>query len=258
MQPFENEQITITKIHTVEKYIDKDVQNEEFGTVFCTYELIFFLRGNNITTIGKSVMRDEAGTVRYIPKGEFDGRYTVEKFAPGECIDIYFDTESPMPQYALAAKPKSDLKDKFFKLYKVWQRKDSGYYAAAMMLFYDIIYTLQNESQEYLSPQKKEYMQKSYDYILNNYKLHNFDYDELCKISGLKYTYFNELFKKTYGMTPVRLVTKLKIDYAKELLVTGRYSVAEISEMCGFANTYYFSTVFKKQTGFAPSKYPLR
>lgn len=258
MKPFENEQIAITKIHTVERYVDKDIQNEEFGTSAGTYELIFFLYGNNLTTIGKSVMRDEAGAVRYIPKGELGGKYTVEKFEPGECIDIYFDTESPMPKYALSVKPKSDLKDKFLKLYKIWQRKNNGYYAAAMVLFYEIIYALQNENREYLSPQKKEYMQKSYDYILNNYKSHNFDYDELCEFSGLKYTYFNELFKKTYGMTPVRLVTKLKINYAKELLVTGRYSVAEIAEMCGLANTYYFSTVFKKQTGFAPSKYPLR
>ena len=46
------------------------------------------------------------------------------------------------------------------------------------------------------------------------------------------------------------------IDYAKELLVTNHQSVAKIAEMCGFSNTYYFSNVFKKQTGVSPSQYP--
>lgn len=257
MKPFECEKITITKIHTVERYTVLKPENDEFGTDFYSYELVFFLSGNSITTIGKSVMRDEAGSVRYMPKGKAEGRYTVERLAPCECIDVYFDTDSPMPAYALAIKPRKNFKDKVVRLYKLWQRKDMGYYASAMSLFYEIISDIQSESQKYLPPEGKEYMRKSYDYVINNYKSHSFNYDELCKISGLKYTYFNELFKKTYGMSPVRLVTKLKIDYAKELLVTGRYSVSEIGEMCGFENVYYFSTVFKKQTGFAPSKYPM-
>ena len=62
-------------------------------------------------------------------------------------------------------------------------------------------------------------------------------------------------FKKIFKMSPVRFVTKMRIDYAKELLVTNRRSVSEIAEMCGFSNTYYFSNVFKKQTGFSPSQY---
>ena len=58
-------------------------------------------------------------------------------------------------------------------------------------------------------------------------------------------------------MSPVRFVTKMRIDYAKELLAANRRSVSEIAEMCGFSNAYYFSNVFKKQTGFSPSQYPI-
>lgn len=56
-------------------------------------------------------------------------------------------------------------------------------------------------------------------------------------------------------MPPVKYLTQLRIEYAKELLITGRYSIGEIAEMCGFENVYYFSTVFKKHTGIPPSKY---
>ena len=100
-------------------------------------------------------------------------------------------------------------------------------------------------------------MQKAYEYIAENYKNPDFSYKELCRSVGLEYAYFSELFKKTFKMPPVRFVTKMRIDYAKELLVTNRRSIAEIAEMCGFSNTYYFSNVFKKQTGFSPSQYPV-
>ena len=98
-------------------------------------------------------------------------------------------------------------------------------------------------------------MQKAHDYILQHYRAQHFDYKALCDSVGLKYSHFSTLFDKTFGISPVRFVTKMKIDYAKELLVTNRFSVSEIAEMCGFENVYYFSAVFKKQTGFSPTKY---
>ena len=37
--------------------------------------------------------------------------------------------------------------------------------------------------------------------------------------------------------------------------IAEKYNITEISEMCGFASAAYFSTVFKKQYGVAPSDY---
>ena len=109
----------------------------------------------------------------------------------------------------------------------------------------------------YLSGIQKRHLQKAHEYIMENYRNPDFDYKGLCHASALEYAYFSELFKKTFKMSLVRFVTKLRIDYAKELLVTNRRSVSEIAEMSGFSNAYYFSTVFKKQTGFSPSQYPI-
>ena len=56
-------------------------------------------------------------------------------------------------------------------------------------------------------------------------------------------------------MSPRQYVTKMKIDYAKELLMINRYNISEIAELCGFENVYYFSNVFKKQVGISPIAY---
>lgn len=172
------------------------------------------------------------------------------------CFDVYFDGDfyfdKPVGLYN-----NKKLEDKFLKLYDVWNKKEIGYYQKAMSIFYDILFFIQSKQSEYLSKPQKHHMNLAYDYIVKNYKSTNFNYKELCKASGLKYAYFSELFKKTYNMSPVEFVTNMKTDYAKELLVTGRYSITEISQLCGFSDVFYFSKVFKKKTGFPPSKYPI-
>lgn len=258
MKLFENEIITINKIYTVDKYVSDDTtpKFQKYGSNFSTYELVYFLSGEGNTTLGAVKIHDCPGSIRYMPKGRLNGEYTVEKIKNGICFDIFFDVLTPISTSVLHGEGFFDLKDKFLKLYKTWTDKKSGYYSRSMMIFYDIINTLCFENQSYVSVKQRDYMQKAYDYILANYKSVEFDYKELCEVSGLKYTQFNDVFKKNYNMTPVRLVTKMRLDYAKELLITSHYKISEIAELCGFDNQYYFSNVFKKETGFSPSKYP--
>lgn len=260
MNLFDCEAIHINKIYSVEKFVGSSTlsSTKEYGNFFKTYEIVFYLAGENATIVDGVEIHDCAGSIRYMPKGQSQGKYTVQHLSEyTSCIDIYFDTDSPMPEHAIGLLNNGNLKDKFMKLFDTWQKKGIGYYASSMMLFYDIISSFQKQQHFYLSGIQKEHMQRAYEYIRENYKTPDFNYKELCRATGLEYAYFSELFKKTFKMSPVRFVTKMRIDYAKELLVTNRRSVSEIAEMCGFSNTYYFSNVFKKQTGFSPTQYPV-
>ena len=70
--------------------------------------------------------------------------------------------------------------------------------------------------------------------------------------------YFNKCFKEYTGTTPTKLINKLRIDKAKTLLCMTSYTITAISETCGFSDYTYFSSVFKKFTGFTPSCYRQR
>lgn len=260
MQLFDCDDISITKIYSVEKYnrITPNFEVIKYGTLFYSYQFIFFLSGENATTVGTTDILDCPNSIRYIPKGHLEGKYIVKRLTKSSaCIDIYFDTDSPMPPQPIGLYNNEIIKDRVLKLFNTWKKKEVGFYADSMKIFYDIIAALQKERYNYLSVNQKQYMQKAYNYITKHYRDNGFDYKVLCAATGLEYAYFSELFKKTFKMSPVRFVTKMRIDYAKELLVTNRRSVSEIAEMCGFSNTYYFSNVFKKQTGFSPSQYPI-
>lgn len=249
--------ITITKIYTVEKYTDNTGSQKllRYGNYFPTNELVFFLSGENETNVGGVLIHDRPNSLRFMPKGQFESEYTVLSNPPSCCIDVYFDSSSSLSHQAFGAYNMGVLRDKFIRLYNVWDKKHFGYYSEAIMIFYDIIHCMQMKSSGYMSNFSKQAVSKAYDYILNNYRSHRFDYKALCKISGLGHSQFNSLFKKSYGITPVELVTKMKINHAKELLVTARYSMSEIANLCGFENQYYFSSVFKKTTGVSPSRY---
>ena len=91
--------------------------------------------------------------------------------------------------------------------------------------------------------------------MIENYYKNSFNCDELVKLSGISYSYFKKIFIGKYGCPPVKYITRLRVERAKELLRTKRFTVSEISDMCGFENVYYFSNVFKKITGVSPRNY---
>ena len=60
------------------------------------------------------------------------------------------------------------------------------------------------------------------------------------------------LFQKYFNTSPGTFWNNLKIETAKNLLNEEGISIKEISEKLNFDNPFYFSTVFKRQTGLSP------
>lgn len=76
---------------------------------------------------------------------------------------------------------------------------------------------------------------------------------DLEKAFHHNFDYMNRIFKADYGMTIFQYLEDYRIAEAKKLLQTHAFSISQIAETLGFCNTYYFSRVFKKKTGVAPS-----
>jgi signal transduction histidine kinase/DNA-binding NarL/FixJ family response regulator len=65
------------------------------------------------------------------------------------------------------------------------------------------------------------------------------------------------LYKKVKSLTdqsPTDFIKVVRLDYARELLQSHKYTVTEVSELCGFSSIGYFSTVFKKHFGKSPTE----
>lgn len=79
---------------------------------------------------------------------------------------------------------------------------------------------------------------------------------QLAERFGYTPTYLSALFKNEYGLSPIDYVIDLRIQVAKRrLLEQPDCSQQELAQQLGFSDPSYFSRVFKKMTGLAPSHY---
>ena len=76
---------------------------------------------------------------------------------------------------------------------------------------------------------------------------------DLASRYGISAKYFSSIFKKYTGSSPLTYLTDFRMKQAHQLLTTTSCSVKEIGESVGYEDAYYFSRIFKKQFGFAPS-----
>lgn len=93
-----------------------------------------------------------------------------------------------------------------------------------------------------------------------NYIKENFENSALCLHDIAKYVnvspaYLSALFKKNQKLSISDTITAARIEAACGYLKNSNLSLKEISEKCGYANQYYFSTSFKKKLGISPSVY---
>jgi transcriptional regulator GlxA family with amidase domain len=77
---------------------------------------------------------------------------------------------------------------------------------------------------------------------------------ELAAHVNITPDYFGTLFKRETGMHVNQYITKIRVHNAEDLLRTGKYKVAEVSEYCGFSDVVHFYRSFRALRGFAPSK----
>lgn len=79
--------------------------------------------------------------------------------------------------------------------------------------------------------------------------------NQVAAAFGISPNYLSQLFSKYSDMGFSEYVNFCKIRESKKLLDTGHYKVYEVADMLGFESSFYFSKVFKKLEGIAPTEY---
>lgn len=77
----------------------------------------------------------------------------------------------------------------------------------------------------------------------------------LAEEFGFSQEHFSRMIKKEFGQSFVALMTSLRLEHAKKLLLDESLSLEDISQRCGYQNRKYFFRVFKKHTGRTPAEY---
>ncbi|MBB6019092.1 AraC-like DNA-binding protein [Paenibacillus sp. JGP012] len=99
--------------------------------------------------------------------------------------------------------------------------------------------------------------QAGMDQVLN-YMTHHYmkeiRIEQLAAMAGLSVNHFTRTFKREFHMTPVEYLMQQRISKAKQLLFSTE-KIRVIAERVGYKDEHYFSRVFKKREGIAPTLY---
>lgn len=80
------------------------------------------------------------------------------------------------------------------------------------------------------------------------------DLNEISQKAFLSRFHFHRLFSQVYKKTPHQYLTFKRIEKAKDLLSENK-PVIDVCNEVGFESLASFSTLFKKEIGFAPTYY---
>lgn len=83
----------------------------------------------------------------------------------------------------------------------------------------------------------------------------DFSVQDVIEQIGISKNYFISIYKEKTGVGFWEYVTQLRMERAKEQLLTTNETIAAIAQQTGYENEYYFSRKFKEYTGMSPKKF---
>jgi two-component system response regulator YesN len=95
-------------------------------------------------------------------------------------------------------------------------------------------------------------IQQAKHYIDDNFHDPDLQMNKVAAQFNLSANHFSTIFSQELGETFRDYLNNLRIDRAKELLSTTSIMCSQVAYQCGYKDPHYFSTFFKKKTGFTP------
>ena len=92
------------------------------------------------------------------------------------------------------------------------------------------------------------------DYLGEHYR-EKISLESLAAAMGVSVSQIKRVFREHIGQNMVSYITDLRIAQAKRLIREDNLNFTQIAESVGYDSIYYFSALFKRQTGKTPSEY---
>lgn len=233
------------------------------------HELYYLEKGRNKYLVGNEIYILNAGDMLFIPKGIFHrtDRYETDynarlllvfddSFAGTEYLP-FLDKMAKNKFIRIPADKRSQIEQVFHSVSHEVRHHSEHYvemeklYLRQLLLLIDryrvgVINGTPNDSYRLI--------QDSASYISNHYNA-ALSLDFLAGRYSLSKSYFSKLFKEVTGVCLSEYINVIRVTAAETLLAKREMSVTAVAEACGFNDSNYFATVFKKIKGISPKQY---
>lgn len=207
----------------------------------------YHFKNKNITAVPDSVI--------YIPRGAEYGITLSGKRSLVMTVDFEFDAHSQTEPFIVKFEKNNTTKSLFTDIEKIWNRKKADYLPACKSFFYKIVCSIIKQKNLYMTSDKYSKISDAVNYLHTNYLNNDFRIEALSEISNISSRYFEKLFQQKFGVTPKEYVTNMRIERARELLMSEKNLIGDIALSLGYSSVYHFGKIFKLKTGQTPSEY---
>lgn len=232
------------------------------------YELYYLMNGKTKYFVGDEIFHLEKGNFIFIPKGIihktdseeclhnermligfgddiFDGGTAeiLKEFTENKLIAVPLNCQNEAEEimYRLLEeyKSKTVFKDTLIRLYTL----------ELLILLYRSKTNVKKEPElsDKIIFEISEYINSNYD--------RNISLDSLSEKFLISKSHLSRKFKKVAGIGLNEYITYVRISNAEKLLKKADMTITHVAAVCGFNDSNYFSTVFKKLKGITPLKY---
>ncbi len=199
------------------------------------------------------IMRTAGNSLFYLPKGS---SYHVKQIQNGGCYAINFDADIFDEPFCVTLRNPDQLCRNFKAATDAWKRKDSLRVAIAMRAVYDSICSAKKElHKQYMTKTQLSIVGPAVDVMNYRFTDNALNVSYLASLCGVSEVYFRKLFLSYFGVSPKEYMIQKRIDYAKILLKSKKFSVYEVATLCGYNEPCHFSREFTKRAGIPPSQY---
>jgi len=228
------------------------------------YQLIYVAKGK--ADFEKNGIRKElpAGTLILYRPLEPQKYYYYAKNTP-ELFWIHFSGYGAEPLLDAAGFKEQDMLEIGFtseytqlmnKMIRELQLKRPGHNELLTLYFREFLTLISRHQQEkHLGGRKIKKEIETAVHYFNEHFSRELSIQDYAAANHISTCWFIRTFRQYMGMTPMQYITSIRMTKAKELLETTDLTINEIGDLTGYQNALYFSRIFKKTAGTAPTEY---
>lgn len=97
-------------------------------------------------------------------------------------------------------------------------------------------------------------IERATHYFNENYR-RQINIEEYAAARHMSVCWFIRSFRQTVKQTPMQYILSLRMANAQSLLESTQYNITEVAAAVGYDDPLYFSRLFRRHTGFSPTKY---
>ena len=235
------------------------------------HELYYLMKGSARYFINSEILNVQAGDVAFVQQGAIH-KATYDYGTATERLLVSFTTDfigepylymlrslGEVKRLCLSADDAAELQGLFLKLHREFTDRKEHYRQQCKNLLRQIVILLSRQETD-RSPRpissNEAIIQQAATYISENCS-EPLCLQTLARMHAMSESHFSRTFKRYTGMGVAQYVKLVRLQKAEGLLLQGEDSVTEIAYACGFNNSNYFISEFKKHMGMTPLQYAI-